>query len=139
MTGAIRVSSPALMTEKRVKTINIITKRNVNQGEFGKGGSGRRSHARKKGSIMRASACIISMTTDAVVVGRRIMRWRTLGGGVNYGDAMGKDDQGSWQLPVWNAKNYSWQKSNTENLIPRQLSFFPEPAERREYQQETRP
>ncbi len=112
---------------KRVKTINIITKRSVNQGEFGKVVAG--GGASQEKGLYHESVSLHHFNDNQMlsVIGEANNDnglTTTLSGGANYGDQWGKTTKAYGSYQYGNTKTTSWSKSNTENLIPGDSSLF---------------
>lgn len=112
---------------KRVKTINIITKRSINQGEFGKVVAG--GGASQEKTLYHESVSLHHFNDNQMlsVIGEANNDnglTSTLNGGVNYSDQWGKATKASGSYQYGKSKTTSWQKSSTENLIPGDSSLF---------------
>ncbi|HTI09913.1 MAG TPA: outer membrane beta-barrel family protein [Puia sp.] len=112
---------------KRVKTLNIITKRNINRGEFGKviasGGA-----SQEKG-LYDETVSLHHFNNNQMlsVIGQANNDnglTTTLSGGANYSDQWGKTTKAYGSYQVNHSKTTSGQKSSTENLIPGDSSLL---------------
>ena len=112
---------------KRVKTINIVTKRNIHKGEFGRlvaaGGA-----SQEKG-LYHETVSVHHFNNNQMlsVIGQANNDnglTTTLQGGINYSDQWDKTTKAYGSYQVNHSQTVSGQKSNTENLIPGDSSLF---------------
>lgn len=112
---------------KRVKTINIITKRNMNEGEFGKlvaGGGASQEKGLYHESVSLHHFNNAQMLSLIGQANNDNGLTTTLSGGANYSDQWGKTTKAYGSYQAGHSQTVSGQKSNTENLIPGDSSLF---------------
>ncbi|HWK07102.1 MAG TPA: outer membrane beta-barrel protein [Puia sp.] len=112
---------------KRVKTINIITKRNIHTGEFGRVVAG--GGASQEKGLYHETVSLHHFNNNQMlsVIGQANNDnglTTTLSGGANYADQWGKTTKAYGSYQAGHTATVSGQKSNTENLIPGDSSLF---------------